>query len=126
MLLTRGYPLWQCTTHSHPQEPEGTRPVPAAPGDVRTAADVVVVIADSDGRPDRRGATVLAVGVAGLAPLRVTTADGGRLRVETLVDTLAAAAGVVLGQRGRGAPVAVLRGVDCQAGDDGVRTIPHR
>ncbi len=57
----------------------------------------------SDGRPDRRGASVLAVDAAGIVPLRVTT-DGGKKQEETLVDMLAATAGVVLGQRGPGAP----------------------
>lgn len=94
----------------------------------RCGVDVAVVISDSDGRPDRRGATVIAVGASGLAPLRVTSiGDGSRSKrqEETLVDLLAAAAGVVLGQRGRGAPVALIRGAHREAGDEGLRSILH-
>jgi F420-0:Gamma-glutamyl ligase len=37
-----------------------------------TGAAAAVVIADSDGRADRRGATVISIGAAGIAPLRVS------------------------------------------------------
>lgn len=66
---------------------------------------VGVIITDSDGRPDKRGATQVAIGVHGIPPLRN---DHGE---ETLCDMLAAAAAVVMGQRDAGRPVAVLRGV---------------
>lgn len=87
---------------------------------IRTA----VIIADSDGRGDRRGAIVLAVGAAGIGPLRVTFHEGKR-QEETLVDLLAGAAGVVLGQRGRGVPVVVLRGVEFEEGNGGMRSLLH-
>lgn len=90
---------------------------------------VAVVIADSDGRADRLGSTVIAVGAAGFAPLRVTehAEPGGRAKrqEETLVDLVAAAAGVILGQRGRGAPVVIVRGVEYESSDEGVRSILH-
>ncbi|GGV76222.1 coenzyme F420-0:L-glutamate ligase [Streptomyces thermoviolaceus] len=75
-----------------------------------TGADVAVVIADSDGRADRRGATVISIGAAGIAPLRITE-HGGNRQEETFTDLIAAAAGIILGRRGRGAPVAALRGI---------------
>ncbi|MET7318509.1 coenzyme F420-0:L-glutamate ligase [Streptomyces thermoviolaceus] len=75
-----------------------------------TGADVAVVTADSDGRADRRGATVISIGAAGIAPLRITE-HGGKRQEETFTDLIAAAAGIILGQRGRGAPVAALRGI---------------
>ncbi|GAQ54832.1 coenzyme F420-0:L-glutamate ligase [Streptomyces acidiscabies] len=90
----------------------------------KTGAQVAVVIADSDGRADRRGATVLSIGAAGIAPLRVTE-HGGKRQEETFTDLIAAAAGIILGQRGRGAPVAVLRGVTYTPSDDGVATMLH-
>lgn len=90
-----------------------------------TGARVAVVIADSDGRADRRGATVISIGAAGIAPLRVTEHDGKR-QEETFSDLVAAAAGIILGQRGRGAPVAVLRGVAYAPGDEGVASVLHR
>lgn len=46
---------------------------------------------------------------------------------EVLTDVVrAAAAGTILGQRGRGAPVAVLRGITYTASDDGVAAILHQ
>jgi len=41
------------------------------------------------------------------------------------VDLLAGAAGVVLGQRGRGVPVVVLRGVEFEEGNGGMRSLLH-
>lgn len=95
-----------------------------------TGARVAVLVVDSDGRPDRLGATVIAIGAAGIRPLRVTgnIEPGGRVKrqEETLADLLAGAAGVLVGQRGRGAPVAVLRGVRYAADDSGIASILYR
>ena len=44
---------------------------------------------------------------------------------ETLTDLVAAAAGLILGQRGRGAPVVVLRGIAYEPGDEGVAAMLH-
>ncbi|MGA5819928.1 coenzyme F420-0:L-glutamate ligase [Kitasatospora sp. NPDC094028] len=89
-----------------------------------TGAKVAVVIADSDGRADRRGATVISIGAAGIAPLR-TTEHGGKRQEETFTDLIAAAAGIILGQRGRGAPVAILRGITYAPSDEGVAAMLH-
>ncbi|CAK7281314.1 coenzyme F420-0:L-glutamate ligase [Streptomyces sp. RM1] len=89
-----------------------------------SGATVAVVIADSDGRADRRGATVISIGAAGVAPLRVTE-HGGKRQEESFTDLIAAAAGIILGQRGRGAPVAVLRGIAYDPSDDGVAAMLH-
>ncbi|WP_018586223.1 coenzyme F420-0:L-glutamate ligase [Salinispora arenicola] len=88
-------------------------------------AEVAVVVADSDGRADRRGATVISIGAAGVGPLRVTE-YGGKWQEETFTDLIAAAAGIILGQRGRGAPVAVLRGVGYESSDAGVVSMLQR
>jgi coenzyme F420-0:L-glutamate ligase/coenzyme F420-1:gamma-L-glutamate ligase len=93
-----------------------------------TQINIAVVICDSDGRPDRCGATVIAVGASGISPVRKTQAlSGGKIKhqEETLVDMVVAAAGVVIGQRGRGAPVAVVRGINYDPSDAGVRSILH-
>ncbi|MFB0616620.1 coenzyme F420-0:L-glutamate ligase [Streptomyces sp. AGS-58] len=82
------------------------------------------MIADSGGRADRRGATVISVDAAGVAPLRVTE-HGGKRQEETFTDLIAAAAGIILGQRGRGAPVAVLRGSAYETSDEGVAAMLH-
>ncbi|MER6916072.1 coenzyme F420-0:L-glutamate ligase [Streptomyces sp. NPDC000594] len=90
-----------------------------------TGATVAVIIADSDGRADRRGATVISIGAAGIAPLRITE-HGGKWQEETFTDLIAAAAGIILGQRGRGAPVAVLRGIIYEGtGGEGVAAMLH-
>ncbi|MFI1834645.1 coenzyme F420-0:L-glutamate ligase [Streptomyces olivaceoviridis] len=88
-----------------------------------SGATVAVVIADS-GRADRRGATVISIGAAGVAPLRVTE-HGGKRQEETFTDLIAAAAGIILGQRGRGAPVAILRGISYDSSDEGVAAMLH-
>lgn len=91
-----------------------------------TGADLAVVIADSDGRADRLGATMISLGAAGIAPLRVTehTEPHGEVKRQegTLTDLLAAA-GIVLGQRGRDVPVVIIRGVAYQTSDDGVASM---
>ncbi|WP_028182550.1 coenzyme F420-0:L-glutamate ligase [Salinispora arenicola] len=91
-----------------------------------SGAEVALVVADSDGRADRRGATVISIGAAGVGPLRVTE-FGGKRQEETFTDLIAAAAGIILGQRGRGAPVAVLRGIAYESSDAGVASmLQHR
>ncbi|MFF0494294.1 coenzyme F420-0:L-glutamate ligase [Nocardia sp. NPDC004068] len=87
-----------------------------------TGATIAVIIADSDGRADRRGATVISLGAAGITPLRVTEHHGKR-QEETFTDLIAAAAGIILGQRGRGAPIAILRGIAYTATDEGIAAI---
>ncbi|MGW2587060.1 coenzyme F420-0:L-glutamate ligase [Streptomyces virginiae] len=90
-----------------------------------TGVEVAVVIADSDGRADRRGANLISIGAAGITPLRTTEHDGKR-QEETLTDLIAAAAGIILGQRGRGVPAAVLRGITYTASDEGVAVMLHQ
>ncbi|MCI2421146.1 coenzyme F420-0:L-glutamate ligase [Saccharopolyspora sp. K220] len=94
-----------------------------------TGADIATVIADSDGRADRAGATVISIGSAGIAPLRITThtEPSGKVKIqdETFTDLAAAAAGIVLGQRGRGVPVAILRGLTYHRSDEGVASMLH-
>ncbi|MFD7866009.1 coenzyme F420-0:L-glutamate ligase [Streptomyces sp. NPDC059783] len=89
-----------------------------------TGATIAVVIADSDGRADRRGATCISIGAAGIAPLRITE-HGGKRQEETFTDMIAAAAGIILGQRGRGVPAAVLRGIGYISSEAGVASMLH-
>lgn len=49
----------------------------------------------------------------------------GKKQEETFTDLIAAAAGIILGQRGRGACVVVLRGISYEASDAGVSAILH-
>jgi coenzyme F420-0:L-glutamate ligase/coenzyme F420-1:gamma-L-glutamate ligase len=81
--------------------------------------DVAVVISDTFGRPWREGQTDVAVGIAGLAPLRSYVGEvdphGHVFRVQELcvVDELAAAAELVKGNTSR-VPVARIRGATWQ------------
>jgi coenzyme F420-0:L-glutamate ligase/coenzyme F420-1:gamma-L-glutamate ligase len=78
--------------------------------------EVAVVVTDSFGRPFRQGTTDVAIGVAGLAPLRDLrgTPDRGGLPLRTsqvaVADELAAAANLVRGTKADGLPVVVVRG----------------
>jgi coenzyme F420-0:L-glutamate ligase / coenzyme F420-1:gamma-L-glutamate ligase len=93
----------------------------------RTGTRLAVIIADSDGRADRKGSIVLAIGAAGIAPLRLTPKPGTtKQQDETLTDMITGAAGIILGQRGRNAPVVILRGITYQHSDAGIGSILHK
>ncbi len=78
--------------------------------------DVAVIVTDSFGRPFRQGTTDVAIGVAGLAPLRDLrgTRDraGKSLRTTqvAVADELAAAANLVRTTKADGIPVVIIRG----------------
>jgi coenzyme F420-0:L-glutamate ligase/coenzyme F420-1:gamma-L-glutamate ligase len=82
-----------------------------------TGVEVAVIVTDSFGRPFRRGTTDVAIGVAGLAPLRDLrgTPDraGKPLRSTqvAIADEIAAAADLVRTTKADGVPVVVVRGV---------------
>ncbi|EGJ26831.1 coenzyme F420-0:L-glutamate ligase [Streptococcus porcinus] len=78
---------------------------------------VAVIISDSDGREDKRGANQVAIGVFGIEPLRKTksidiTTGKSKIQEETLCDMLASSAGLLMGQRGTGIPAVIIRGLD--------------
>lgn len=72
---------------------------------------IAIVITDSDGRVDKKGANQVAVGLYGIDGLRKTQHDGKKY-IETLCDMLASTAGLVMGQRGVNIPVVRIRGVE--------------
>ncbi|MGB0111838.1 MAG: coenzyme F420-0:L-glutamate ligase [Ilumatobacteraceae bacterium] len=84
--------------------------------------DVAVVISDTFGRPWREGQTDVAIGVAGMHPLRSYIGQhdphGHEFRVQELcvVDEITAAAELVKGNTSR-IPVAVIRGYDWETDD---------
>jgi len=82
----------------------------------RTHKKIAVIITDSDGRDDRGGSTQLTVGLYGIQPYRQSsyTNDNGEKKQnqETLCDLIAAAAGILMGQRGNGIPLVVVQGID--------------
>jgi coenzyme F420-0:L-glutamate ligase/coenzyme F420-1:gamma-L-glutamate ligase len=82
-----------------------------------TGTRVGVIVSDTFGRPWRRGVADVAIGTAGIAAVvdlrGAEDALGRPLKVTqvAVADELAAAAELVMG-KARGAPVAVVRGVD--------------
>jgi len=78
--------------------------------------DVAVIISDTHGRPLREGEINVAIGVAGLSPIRPRIGEtdlfGYVLRVKqtAVADELASAAELVIGQASEGIPVAIIRG----------------
>ena len=80
-------------------------------------ADVGVVVSDSFGRAWRQGTTDVALGVAGIAPLRDLRGErdavGHELRSTQIAvaDEIAGAAELVLG-KARAIPAAIVRGLD--------------
>jgi coenzyme F420-0:L-glutamate ligase/coenzyme F420-1:gamma-L-glutamate ligase len=81
-----------------------------------TGKDVAVVISDTHGRPLREGEINVAIGVAGINPIRDRRGEkdlfGLILRVKrtAIADELASAAELVIGQAAEGIPVAIIRG----------------
>jgi coenzyme F420-0:L-glutamate ligase / coenzyme F420-1:gamma-L-glutamate ligase len=90
----------------------------------RAGVRLAVVIADTMGRPLRNGIVGVAIGAAGLEPLRAyrgqTDPNGYTLRSTwvAVADELASAADLVLGKLDR-VPAAVVRGYPLGAGEDG-------
>ncbi len=82
----------------------------------RSGMNVAVIVTDSFGRPFRRGTTDIAIGVAGLGPLRDLrgTPDraGSVLRSTqiAIADELAGAADLVRRSKADGLPVVIVRG----------------
>jgi coenzyme F420-0:L-glutamate ligase/coenzyme F420-1:gamma-L-glutamate ligase len=78
---------------------------------------IPVIIADTQGRPWRRGAVNLAIGIAAMSPFTENAGKSdlyGRQLQSSLVclaDEIAAAAELVMGQADEGIPVAIVRGI---------------
>lgn len=81
-----------------------------------TGKDVAVIISDTHGRPLREGEINVAIGVAGISPIRPRIGEtdlfGYVLRVKqtAIADELASAAELVIGQAKEGIPVAIIKG----------------
>lgn len=72
---------------------------------------VAIIITDSDGRIDKKGATQVAVGLYGISGLRKSQYKD-KTNVETICDMLAASAGLLMGQRGEMLPIVKIHGMD--------------
>jgi coenzyme F420-0:L-glutamate ligase / coenzyme F420-1:gamma-L-glutamate ligase len=88
---------------------------------------VAVIVSDSFGRPFRHGTTDVAIGVAGLAPLRDLrgTRDRSGYELKTtqiaIADEIAGAAELVMG-KADGIPAAIVRGLQLE-GDGSAREL---
>jgi coenzyme F420-0:L-glutamate ligase / coenzyme F420-1:gamma-L-glutamate ligase len=90
----------------------------------RTGKRLAVIISDSFGRAWRLGTVDVAIGVAGMSPVKdergLDDRYGYRLKaaVAAIADEFAAAAELVMGKRD-GVPVVVARGYDIETKEDG-------
>lgn len=79
-----------------------------------TQKEIAIIISDSEGRADRKGAGSISIGVAGIDPLRVKEVEleNGKIKKteETIADLLAAQASLIMGQRGNNIPIVCIRG----------------
>jgi coenzyme F420-0:L-glutamate ligase/coenzyme F420-1:gamma-L-glutamate ligase len=93
-----------------------------------TGIAIPVIITDSFGRPWREGLTEVAIGIAGMKPLRDHRGrrdpHGYKLKasVEAVADELACAAGLVCGKLNR-APACIVRGFCYDPGPGKVRDL---
>ena len=85
-----------------------------------TGCDVAVIVSDTHGRPFRRGEINVAIGVAGIKPIRDRRGEKDlfgyvlRIKQTAVADELASAAELVIGQANEGIPVAIIRGYKYQ------------
>jgi coenzyme F420-0:L-glutamate ligase/coenzyme F420-1:gamma-L-glutamate ligase len=85
--------------------------------------NIPVIITDTQGRPWRKGAVNLAIGVAGMSPFVHNKGKEDLYERELkgslvcLADQVAAAAELVMGQAGEGIPLVVVRGIKFETGD---------
>jgi coenzyme F420-0:L-glutamate ligase/coenzyme F420-1:gamma-L-glutamate ligase len=81
-----------------------------------TGCEVAVIISDTHGRPLREGEINVAIGVAGIKPIRDRRGQkdlfGYTLKVKqtAIADELCSAAELIIGQANEGIPAAIIRG----------------
>jgi coenzyme F420-0:L-glutamate ligase / coenzyme F420-1:gamma-L-glutamate ligase len=86
----------------------------------RTGRKVAVIVSDTHGRPLRMGEINIAIGIAGIKPIRDRRGEkdlfGYVLHVKQtcIADELASAAELVIGQAREGIPAAIIRGYKYQ------------
>jgi coenzyme F420-0:L-glutamate ligase/coenzyme F420-1:gamma-L-glutamate ligase len=111
-----------------PEDPDGSARALRERFSVAAGGDVAVIVADTFGRPWREGLTNIAIGVAGLEPIKSYLGEkdpAGHVLQATIIalaDELAGAAEPVMGKLDR-IPVAIVRGLNWQRGDSGSRAL---
>ncbi len=80
------------------------------------SVNVAVIVSDTHGRPFRMGEINVAVGVAGIKPIRDRRGEKDlfgyvlRIKQTAIADELSSAAELVIGQANEGIPAAIIRG----------------
>ncbi len=94
-----------------------------------TGKDVAVIITDTNGRAFRKGVTGFAIGCSGIKPLRDWRGEKDihgkelEITVEALVDEIASAGNMVMGEGDWMIPAVVVRGLKYEAGEDGMKEV---
>jgi coenzyme F420-0:L-glutamate ligase/coenzyme F420-1:gamma-L-glutamate ligase len=97
-----------------------------------TGCDVAVIVSDTHGRPFRMGEINVAIGVAGIKPIRDRRGEKDlfgyvlRIKQTAVADELASAAELVIGQANEGIPVAIIRGYRYQTTENASATELNR
>lgn len=92
-----------------------------------TGVNVAVIVSDTHGRPLRLGEINVAVGVAGIKPIRDRRGEKDlfgyvlRIKQTAIADELSSAAELVIGQADEGIPAAIIRGYTYQT-TEGIAT----
>ncbi|MGD0645228.1 MAG: coenzyme F420-0:L-glutamate ligase [Candidatus Bathyarchaeia archaeon] len=87
-------------------------------------ANVAVIVSDTHGRPFRMGEINVAVGLAGIKPIRDRRGEKDlfgyvlRIKQTAVADELASAAELVIGQANEGIPAAIIRGYNYQTNEN--------
>jgi len=90
----------------------------------KVGCNVSIIISDTHGRPLRRGEINVAIGVAGIKPIRDRRGEedlfGYILRIKrtAIADELSSAAELVIGQTNEGIPAAIIRGYKYQSSEN--------
>ncbi len=90
----------------------------------QTGCDVAVIVSDTHGRPLRMGEINVAIGIAGIKPIRDRRGEKDlfgyvlRIKQTAVADELASAAELVIGQANEGIPVAIIRGYNYQTAEN--------
>jgi len=111
-----------------PADPDGSARRIRKSLERRTRTKIAVIVTDTFGRPWRMGQTDVAIGCSGIAPLLPYAGKkdrfGYELRVTepAVVDEIAGAAELAIGKL-RGIPVAVVRGVEYESGEEGAKSM---
>jgi len=86
--------------------------------------NVAVIVSDTHGRPFRMGEINVAVGVAGIKPIRDRRGERDlfgyvlRIKQTAIADELSSAAELVIGQANEGIPAAIIRGYTYQKAEN--------